>query len=229
MGAKGVVAGVVALGLVGVGAYVGDGLARSAAEDRAAQVVTQELRVDGTPDVRIDGFPFLTQLLGRSLDDVGATAQGVTFEGVRATDVVLDATDVSLDAPYRVGRARLEATLPPESIKRAVADRAGVVVEVTVDGDVLRASGDVLGAPLTAGLVPRVEDGRLLVDLRDVTLGVGALQVDRLPDAISDRLSGFEIPLGGLPEGVRLEGVDVVHDGVRVVLGGTDVVLEQTR
>lgn len=228
MGARGVVAGVVALGLVGVGAYVGDRFARDAAQERAAQVVTQQLQVDGEPDVRIDGFPFLTQLLARSLDDVGATAAGVVFEGVRATDVVVDATDVSLESPYRVGHARLQATLPPESIERAVADRANLVVDVTVDGDVLRASGQVLGAPLTAGLVPRVEDGRLLVDLRDVTLGVGALQVDRLPDAIADRLTGLEVPLGGLPDGVTLESVAVVRDGVRFVAGGTDVVLEQT-
>ncbi len=220
------VAGVVALGLVGVGAWVADGWARGAAQDQAALVVTQQLAVDGTPDVRIDGFPFLTQLLARSLDDVSASAAGVTLEGVVATDVVVHAQDVSLEEPYRVGSARVEATVPASSVQQVVAERTGLAVTVEVDGDVLRASGEVFGAPLTAGLVPRVDGGRLLVDVQDVTLGAAGLALDQLPGGLADRLVGLEVPLDGLPPGVVLEQAVVLPQGVRFTAVGTDVVLE---
>lgn len=219
------VAGVVALGLVGGGAYVADVLARSSAEDRAAQVLSQHLRVDGTPDVRIAGFAFLPQLLARSLDDVRASASGVALEGVEATDVVVDATDVSLDAPYRAGTVRLEGTVPTRSVQQLVAQRARM--DVVVDGEVLRASGELFGIPLTAGLVPRVADGRLQVDVQDVTLGAGELRLEELPGDVAERLVGIEVPLDGLPPGIVLEQAVVVPDGVRFTASGTDVSLEQ--
>jgi LmeA-like phospholipid-binding len=222
---KGLVVGLVALGLVGVGAYVADGFERDKAEDSAAVLLSQRLQVDGTPDVRIDGFPFLPQLLARSLDDVHASARGVQLEGVEVTDVVVDATDVSLDQPYRVGTVRLEATVPTSTVQQLVARR--VQVDVAVDGQVLRASGDVFGIPLTAGLVPRVVDGRLQVDVQDVTLGAGELRLEDLPGDVAERLVGIEVPLDGLPAGIALEQAVVVPDGVRFTASGTDVDLER--
>ncbi|GIG41582.1 LmeA family phospholipid-binding protein [Cellulomonas phragmiteti] len=225
MGARAVVSTVVALGLVAAGAYVADGFARSSAEEQAAAVVTQQLDVQGTPQVRIDGFPFLPQLFARSLDDVHATADGVTLEGIAATDVTLDATDVSLDAPYRVGGVRLEATVPTSSVQQVVGAR--VDMDLAVDGDLLRATGELFGIPLTAGLVPRVADGRLLVDVQDVTLGAGTLRLEELPGDVAERLVGIEVPLEGLPAGIVLEQAVVVPDGVRFTATGADVVLEQ--
>lgn len=222
---RGLVAGVVALGLVGVGAYVADGFARAGAEDRAAAVLAQHLEVDGTPDVQIDGLLFLPQLLARSLDDVRASASGVALEGVEATDVVVDATDVSLDAPYRAGTVRLEGTVPTSSVQQLVAQR--VQMDVVVDGEVLRASGELFGIPLTAGLVPRLADGRLQVDVQDVTLGAGELRLEELPGDVAERLVGIEVPLDGLPAGIVLEQAVVVPDGVRFTATGTDVPLEQ--
>ena len=225
MGAKGLVGGVVALVVLGAGAYVVDGYARARAEDEAVSVVTRELDVEGTPDVRIEGFPFLTQLLARSLDDVSATAAGVTLDGLPVTDVAVDARDVSLEAPHRVGSVRLEGTVPTSSVEQAVAERASL--DVTVDGDVLRAAGELFGMELTAGLVPRVADGRLLVDVQDVTLGAATLQVDELPGRIGEQLVGVEVPLEGLPPGIVLEQAVVVPDGVRFTASGADVVLER--
>jgi len=222
---KGLVAGLVALGLVGVGAYVADGFARDSAEDSAATLLAQRLEVDGTPDVRIDGFPFFPQLLARSLDDVHASARGVVLDGLQVTDVVVDATDVSLDQPYHAGSVRLEATVPTSTVEEVVAQR--VRMDVAVDGEMLRASGEVLGIPLTAGLVPRVVDGRLQVDVQDVSLGAGVLRLEDLPGDLAERLVGIEVPLEGLPPGIVLEQAVVVPDGVRITASGTDVDLER--
>ncbi|WP_309133985.1 DUF2993 domain-containing protein [Cellulomonas sp.] len=226
MGARRAVVGtVVTLVVLAGAAVVVDRAALGMAEDRAAEVVTQQLDVVGEPDVTIHGFPFLTQLLTRSLDDVDATAAGVTLEGVDATDVSVHARDVGLEAPHTVGHARVEATLPPESLQQVVADRAGIDVDLAVDGEALRASGEVLGLTLSAGLVPRVEEGTLLVDLVDVRLGSRTLDVTDLPGGLGDAASGIPVPVEGLPEGVVLTSATVVPGGVRVTAEGTDVVL----
>ncbi len=227
MGARRAVVGtVVTLVVVGAGAVVADRVALGVAEDRAREVVTEQLAVTGEPDVAIHGFPFLTQLLARELDDVDAAADGLTLEGVDATDVRVTARGVGLTAPHTVRSATLAATLPPESLERVLADR-GLAVDLTVDAGVLRAGGDVLGLALSAGLVPRVEDGVLLVDLTDVALGERTLDLDDLPGGLGDRLTGLEVPVEGLPEGIVLTGATVVPGGVRVTAEGADVVLPE--
>ncbi|MFC8190185.1 DUF2993 domain-containing protein [Cellulomonas sp. NPDC057328] len=228
MGARRAVVGtVVTLVVLGAGAVVADRVALGVAEDRAREVVTQQLAVTGDPEVAIHGFPFLTQLLAGELDDVDAAATGLTLEGVEATDVRVTAQGVGLTAPHTVRAATLAATLPPESLERVLADRAGLAVDLTVDAGVLRAGGEVLGLALSAGLVPRVEDGVLLVDLTDVALGERTLDLDDLPGGLGDRVTGLEVPVEGLPEGVVLTSASVVPGGVRVTAEGADVVLPE--
>ena len=68
----------------------------STVEKRAVQAIEQNLDgVVGTPTVDIGGFPFLTQVLKGSLDEVTGQVDGVTIEGIHATDVTVDATDVT--------------------------------------------------------------------------------------------------------------------------------------
>lgn len=226
MGARRAVVGtVVTLVVVAAGVVVADRVALGVAEDRAREVVTEQLAVTGEPDVTIHGFPFLTQLLAQELDDVDAAADGLTLEGIDATDVRVTAQGVGLAAPHTVQAATLAATLPPASLERVVAERLDLEVDLTVDGDVLRVSGEVLGLTLSAGLAPRVEDGTLLVDLVDVALGERTLDVDDLPGGLGGQVTGIEVPVEGLPEGVVLTSASVVPEGVRITAEGTDVVL----
>ena len=224
MGAKGAVTGIVAVGLVAVGAYVADGLARGSAEETAEQTVRQQVQVDGDLDVRIEGFPFLTQLARGSFDDVRATATSVVLDGLTVTDVTADLRGASLEAPYRVRDVTVEATVPTATVQQVVDERTSL--DVGVEGDALRATGDVLGLEIGASLVPRVQDGRLLVDVEEVTLGAATVDVTDLPGGLADRLQGVEVPVEGLPEGVRLTGATVVPQGIRITAAGTDVALE---
>lgn len=224
MGVRGLVAGLVAVGLVATGAYVADGMARSDAERQVADVLSRQLALEDPPQVSIEGFPFLPQLLARSLDDVRATAADVTFDGITVTDVAVRATDVPLASPYTAGTVRLDATVTTQSVQQEVGERTGM--QVAVDGAVLRATGELLGIPLTAALVPRVADGLLLVDVEEVTLGAGTLQLEQLPGDVAERLVGIEVPLAGLPAGLALEQATVVPAGVRFTAAGSQVALE---
>ena len=150
MSARGVAIGVLTTCVVLVaGAFVADRVAESTAEKQVVAAIEENLDVVGTPTVELGGFPFLTQLLAGSIDDVTGTVDGVTLEGIDATDVTFDGHDVSTSEPYTVGTATISATLPTASIEQIVADRSDLEIAVAVDGGALTASGEVLG--LTAG------------------------------------------------------------------------------
>jgi hypothetical protein len=207
------------------GAFVADRVAESSAEQQVVAAIEENLDVVGTPTVDLGGFPFLPQLLAGSIDDVTGEVDGVTLDGIDATDVTMDAHDVSTSEPYTVGSATITATLPTASIEQIVADRSQLEIAVAVDGGALTASGEVLGLRLAANLVPRVEDGKLLVSVADVQIAGLTVSVEDLPNAIGDRLTDIEIPVEGLPDGLVLSDATVVADGVRITADGTDVVL----
>jgi len=224
--ARGVAIGVLTTCVVLVaGAFVADRVAASTAEKQVVAAIEENLDVVGTPTVELGGFPFLTQLLAGSIDDVTGTVDGVTLEGIDATDVTFDGHDVSTSEPYTVGTATISATLPTASIEQIVADRSDLEIAVAVDGGALTASGEVLGLRLAANLVPRVEDGTLLVSVENVQIAGLTVSVDDLPNAIGNRLTDVEIPVEGLPDGLVLSDATVVADGVRITADGTDVVL----
>lgn len=212
--------------VLAAGVVVADRVAASTAERRAAESVEANLDVTGTPVVAIDGFPFLTQVLAGSLDDVTGSVDGVTLDGgLTATDVTFDAQGVSTSEPYTVATGSITGTLPTATIQQVVAEQTDLDVTVAVDGDSLVASGEVLGVALSAALAPRVESGRLLVDVGQMSLGGLTITVDDLPERVASRLRGLEVPVTGLPEGLVLSSVQVVPDGARVTATGEDVTL----
>ncbi len=219
------VVGVVAVVVLVGGAVVADRVTHAAAEQRVTEAIEQNLDVDGTPTVDIGGFPFLTQLLAGSIDHVTGSVDGVTLEGIDATDVTIDAHGVGTSEPYTVSEATVSATLPTASIEQIVADRSQLDVAVAVDGDALTASGRVFGLALAANLVPRVEAGKLLVSVANVQVAGLTVSVEDLPRGVGDRLTDIEVPVDGLPEGMALSDATVVPDGVRVTATGSDVVL----
>ena len=223
--ARGAAVGVVAVVVLVGGAFVADRMAESAAEQQVVEAIEQNLDVVGSPTVELGGFPFLNQVLAGSSDQVTGQVDGITLEGIDATDVTIDAHGVSTSEPYTVSTATVVATLPTASIETIVADHTDLEIALAVDGTTLTASGKVLGLTLTANLLPRVDGGRLLVTVDKVQLAGLTVSVDDLPSAIGNRLTDVEVPVAGLPEGLVLTEATVVADGVRITATGTDVVL----
>ena len=183
--------GLVVLGVVVAGGlYVGDRYAESRAEEYAVGVVSQSIPTTEPPVVDIKGFPFLTQLMGGTLDEVSATAAGATLEGIPVTDVAVDATQVNVRPPAgqqpSAGHATIAATIPTASLEKVVKDKTGLSVQLAVDGSAVKASGNVLGLPLTLSLVPTVNNGKLLVDAQGLTLGGREITAQSLPGALRE-------------------------------------------
>jgi LmeA-like phospholipid-binding len=225
--------GLVVLGVVVVGGlYAGDRYAESRAEEYAVGVVSQSIPTTQPPVVDIKGFPFLTQLVSGTLDEVTATAAGATLEGIPVTDVAVDATQVNVRPPQgqqpSAGHATIAATIPTASLEKVVKDKTGLSVQLAVNGTAVKASGTVLGLPLALDLVPKVQGGKLLVDAQGLTLGGREITAQSLPAALRERISGIEVPVEGLPAGLTLSRADVVPTGLRITADGTNVVVPQT-
>ncbi len=233
MSAAKALGGLVVLGVVVVGGlYAGDRYVESRAEEYAVGVVSQSISTTQPPVVDIKGFPFLTQLMGGTLDEVTATAAGATLEGISVTDVAVDATRVNVRPPAgkppTAGHATIAATIPTASLQKVVKDKSGLTVTLAVKESTLTASGSVLGLPLSLDLVPRVEGGKLLVDAQGFTLNDRQITAASLPKAIRDGISGIEVPVEGLPAGLTLSRADVVSTGLRITADGNDVAVPQT-
>jgi hypothetical protein len=212
--------------VLGAAVVVGDRVAAAQAEDAVADAIVENLdEVQGTPDVEIEDVPFLTQLIAGSVETLTGHVDGATIGGIAMTDVDVLAHGTSTSEPYVVDDATVTATIPSASVQDLLAERTQLDVTVAVDGETLRMSGDVLGIELSAGLVPRVDAGRLLVDVEALQLGGVTIDVDQLPAQAGSRLTDLEVPVEELPEGLELTQAVVVPEGVRITAAGTDVTL----
>jgi len=223
---------VVLVALLGGGALYGDRYAEGQAEAYARQVVSDSIPVTAPPAVDVTGFPFLTQALRGTLDHVTGSVAGATLGGIPVTDVRLDATDVLIRPPAgqppRAGHATVAATIPIASVASIVQERTGLSTQLAVTGDALTATAKILNLPLEIALTPRVDAGKLFVNVQSLKLSGATVTAAQLPSAFRSRLQGIEVPVQGLPTRLALSAAVVVADGVRVTAAGTDVEVPQT-
>lgn len=124
-------------------AGVGDALARSAAEKRAAEHVRRSLDLDETPGVSLGGWPFLVHALRGSFPTIEVDAGSLRARGVRLENVAVTLEDVEVKLDQilagsaegvRSKGGKGVATLSEDELNRVVA-RAGPVATVRLEGD----------------------------------------------------------------------------------------------
>ena len=222
---------VVLLLLVGL-AVVADRVAVGVAEDRVGEQLAAKGGLAGTPEVDIAGFPFLTQAVAGTYDDVriSLTAEQLDQpEGTRA-DIALHGVHVPLSSVVsgsvdqvpvdRIdGTAMLSYTL--------LAAQLGGDTTLRPDGDGLRITKtvEVLGQtiPLTAAGTVSLDGNQLVVDVEKAA-GAGVDLPEFLVSRVSDLLDlRYDIP--ALPFGLQLTAVEPAEDGVDVRVEAEDAVL----
>ena len=225
---------VVALLLLGL-LVVGDRVAVGFAEDKVATEIAAKGGLQGTPEVDITGFPFLTQAIGGRYDDVRISLTAAELgqpEGTRA-DIALHGVRVPLSAVLSgsvsevpVDRIDGTATL---SYALLSAQLEGDTT-VTREGSGLRITRTVelLGqtVPLTAAGTVTLDGNDLVVDVQQVA-GAGV----EVPEWLLSRATGlldlrYTVP--ALPFGLKLTSVTPADDGVELGLEAADTVLKAT-
>ena len=217
--------------LVGL-AVAADRVAVHVADSQVASQVQQQGKLPGKPTVDITGFPFLTQAVAGTYDDVqlsftadqlgqpaGTSAQ-VSLHGVHLPlSAVLSRSVSSIPVDRVEGTATLSYALLSQQVGH------GTTLSYAGDGLRLSTTVTILGqkVPLTAAGRLRLDGDVLVVDAEQASAaGVN------LPSALVTRASQaldlrYRIP--ALPFGMKLTGVRPTPGGVVVDVLGTDTVL----
>jgi hypothetical protein len=213
-------------------AVLADRVAHGMAEDRVAAELMEKGGLQGSPEVEIAGFPFLTQALGGRYDDVriSATAEELGQPAGTRADIALHGVEVPLSSVLSgsVGEVPVEridgtATLSYDLL----AAQLGGDTTLRREGDGLRISKTVelLGQtiPLTATGTVTLDGNDLVVDVANAT-GAGVDIPDLLVERVADLLDlRYAVP--ALPFGLTLTSVTPADDGVDVTVEATDTVL----
>jgi LmeA-like phospholipid-binding len=213
-------------------AIAADRVAVGIAEERVAEELAAQGGLQGTPEVDITGFPFLTQAVAGRYDDVRIALSAGQLgqpEGTRA-DVALHGVRVPLasvlsGAVQQVPIDRVDgtATLSYDLL----AAQLGGDTTLRREGDGLRITKTVelLGQtiPLTAAGTVSLDGNDLIVDVENAT-GAGVDVPRFLVDQVADLLDlRYAVP--ALPFGLRLTSVTPADDGVVVDLEAIDTVI----
>lgn len=218
MHTRGVIWGSAALGLVVLLALVDRGVT-SAAARAISDGVAEAGCASASISTELHDFPLLTQMARGRLNRVTVTLDDVRDRGVPLDSVVLDLYDVSTSQPRIAGRVELVATVSPAEL-RALAGRGW---DVAVGDGVLVVTGMGDSTPVQFRLAPRLSEGLLRFELRDVLLFGSPVAGERIPAEIVDAVSRLDSDLQDLPFDLDPTDVGVEQVGLVVRAAGTDV------
>jgi hypothetical protein len=223
------VAALVVLLLLLIGA---DRVSAALAENAAATTFQNSEHLDQKPSVKIHGFPFLTQLVSGTLDEVTSVAKDVVVgdsgRTLRISKVSIRLNDVHVArslSSVRAETASAHALISYSDLSQTLgvkisfagrssdgSGRVKATKTVSVDGQQI--SGDVSAQVSVSRNVLSFESPQVAVD------GVQA------PDEVADALAsvfGAPIRLSPLPFGVTVESVTATAAGVTITLTGANL------
>ena len=209
------------------------------AERRVAAELQSSLALGALPKVEIRGFPFLTQAARNHFPRVDVTASGVAGSrspGEPALEIeTLQAElhDVRTEDGYRVvtaGRLDGRAVLAydalagysenPLSYGGSAGGPGRVQTEVSAP-----VGGDLLAATVS-GVVTVDEPNQQVVITEPAVEVLGVELGDEVADRLAERFLE-PIPVGALPLGLRLTGVEATETGMVARVTGTDVLIKE--
>jgi len=226
---------------------IADRVAVGFAEDKAADRIKTNEGLTSTPDVSIDGFPFLTQVAGGELDDVkigiktyeaatggagnaaakiriddlSAEMHGVVFNGDYSSATANSASgtaSIAYDELLKTARSEPVAVGPGVTAKVVgLSDGGNGKIKVQVEATVL---GTKLPQPV-AVLSSVSVDGDTVKVHADSLPKLGVELAEGRIRAITD----FQQKIDELPGGIQLDKVEAAPNGVEITVKGSDVQL----
>jgi hypothetical protein len=202
---------------------VADRLAARVAGQVVADQIKSNQHLTTTPKVTVDGFPFLTQLVRGTYDEVDASAVNINQGNVRASSLTLHLHGVHLkisavlaqsvktisvdraDGTVVLSYADVNALVKPEGITVAPGKNGSITVSgsVKVAGQTVKGSGIGTLAAVPTGIKVTVSN----LKAAGLSSSLTSLLVNKL---------SFVIPTSSLPYGVTVESVHAGAAGVTV-------------
>ncbi|MFI7504299.1 DUF2993 domain-containing protein [Streptomyces sp. NPDC049687] len=220
-----------------------DRLAVHFAEGEAADKLRTSEGLAETPDVSIKGFPFLTQVVGGSLDDVEVgikdyeAATGTNGRTIRIDDLQADMKGVEFSGDYSSATAatasgtatvaydELLKTAKSEPTQVAPGVTARVIglsdggngkIKVTVEATVF---GKTLPQPVSVLSTVTAEGDTVRVHADSLPSFGGVTAAENEVRSITD----FEQKIDDLPGGIQLDKVEAGKSGVEITVKGSNV------
>ncbi|MFH9979947.1 DUF2993 domain-containing protein [Streptomyces sp. NPDC017179] len=225
--------------VLGVLFVVVDRVAVHFAEGQAADRLRTTENLASTPDVSIEGFPFLTQVAGGEFDDVRVgikdyeAATGNGGQRIRIADIEADMRGVRFSGDYSSATAATAtgtATIAYDELLKAAKSKPtpvlpGVTAHVVglSDGGNGKIRVAVKLSPLPkpiyvlSSLTVKGNEVRVQADGLPKIPGVG------LVETRMRTVTDFQQAIERLPGEVRLDSVRAAKDGVEITVKGSDV------
>jgi hypothetical protein len=189
-------------------AGIGDQVAKAYAQNDIAQQV-QQSGLSAKPSVNIEGWPFLTQVLGHDLKTVDISANNVTANGSKvAFNFTAKATGVHLNSSFNgatVDQINGQALLPFSSVAGLLPVSGATVSADPADGpNAVKADLGIAGS--VTGTVKQSGTSQIVIALNS-TSGVASI----LGSASGNALT-IDIPK--LPAGLVVRSVTVTNQGI---------------
>jgi len=192
-----------------------DRIAVGVAENQIASRIQKSQDLASKPSVSINGFPFLTQLVGMKFAKVTLDARGVVRNGVDVTDLRADLRGVKPTDDYKQATIdRLDGTafFTWADLEHAAALQ-GLDVTLADAGDgMVKVSGKILGVRTAVSSRLSLEaDNKISVKAVKVDTSIPGLSQVSIPHDFD-----YTVPVGSMPLGMTLHDFRVASDGVRV-------------
>jgi hypothetical protein len=196
-----------------------DRVARVITQNELASQVQKSMTLSGKPSVNIEGFPFLTQVLGRNLHTVVITGHNLTDGKLDFASIDITAKNIHINGTHSATVGSLTGTVT--ATFTSVAGAAGLPGSITLtpDGlDTVKATASILGVSdsVEAKVSPQGTD-KIFVQL----LNPGVLA------SVLGASTDFSVTVPGLPSGVSINSVTVTSGGLQVSFSGTDTTFSQ--
>jgi hypothetical protein len=200
---------------------IGDQVFRVYAQNQAAQQIQQQSGLSAKPSVRIEGWPFLTQVLAHDLKAVDISATNVTADsGKLPFDITAKATGVHFNSSFNsatVDHINGQAALPFSSVATLVP--GGSATTITADpADGPNAVKVDLGvAGSVTGTVKLTSPSKIAITLNSAR-GLAALFGQLSGNAIT-------IVIPHLPAGLVVKSVTVTGQGIVATASASNTTL----
>lgn len=199
------------------------------AQDEIAKNVASQYQLDHDPEVKIKGFPFLTQALDGKYQEIDVNVGDLDQLGIHLTNTLVTLKDVKApisdaakgDASKMIaGTATSTGTVGYKDVDK----EAPQGMKVTAKGADLQVHGPVtvLGVTRTVTATVAVQPSGRTVKVVPRTVKSGG---STIPLALVQQAFTFTMPVKGLPLGARISDVVVQPDGLRVTTTAHDISL----
>lgn len=224
---RGPLIGLITLIVILVLLVVSDFAARAYTENQMASQVQSSLGLSGKPKVTIEGFPFLTQLIGRDFKAVNVTASNETITASSAGSGVLEIASLNATLHGMHIHSLNSATIDQFTATAlvtftALANAGGVPQGVTLSSNgpnQIKATVSI--GPLSASATAQVTQSG------PNEINVHVIDAGGIPSSALGSLANFNISIPKLPAGVSIQSVSVTQQGVQITAVGQNVALSQ--